>query len=417
VVWKKRVRVVLLSILVFGIFAYLGWWWQENVRHGKYQDLIPALYIIGFVKINYYQPVDSFRLMKVYLETGSIARTLKSLNDPYTELLSQDDFTELRKETNGYFDGIGIYLQKDEPVIWKVASGTPSEKAGLRAGDRIIEVDHIPVKSSPAAINKIKGKAGAKVLLRVVRNERVKSKIYDIQVTRAKIYIPTIQMKVLNDPILGKYAFLKIDQFSDTTAPDLEKKLTTIDKLNECRGLILDLRANPGGLLDAAVDIAGYFLPKGTPVLYIYKRGQLVKVAKTNKLTVHKQLPIVILVDYWSASAAEILAGALKDQKRAILVGTATFGKDLIQEVKELPGGMGFKITVYNYLTSGRINIHKRGVQPTQIVGESLNMVLKKGDTVRFLKIQALQEQAALQILRNQVLKHRDIPVNSKLAG
>ncbi len=416
-VWKKRARMVLLSIIIFSIFAYLGWWWQGNVRYGKYRNLIHALYIISFVKINYYKPVDSVQMLKVYLRTGSIARTLKSLNDPYTELLSKEDFNELRKETNGYFDGIGIYLQKDEPVIWKVANDTPGEKAGLRAGDRIIEVDRIPVNNSQSVISKIKGKAGVEVLLGILRNERGKSEIYNIRVTRAKIYIPTIQMKILDDPVLGKYAFLKIDQFSDTTAGDLGKKLAIIDRLNQCSGLIIDLRANPGGLLDAAVDVSGYFLAKGTPVLYIYRRGQLVKVAKTNKVTVHKQLPIVILVDCWSASAAEILAGALKDQKRAVLVGTATYGKDLIQEVKELPGGMGFKITVYNYLTSGRVNIHKRGVQPNQTVGESLNKILNKGDTVRLLKIQSLQEQAALRILRNQVLKRRTPQANSKLAG
>lgn len=409
-----KTRMIGLSVLVFIICGAFGWWWQANVRHGKYQDLFSALYIIGFVKVNYYQSVDMMKLVNVYLKTGNIARMLESLNDPYTELLSKEDFTELKKETNGYFEGIGVYLQKDEPIIWKVVGDTPGEKAGLRAGDRIIEVDHIPVRSSQAVINKIKGKAGTKIWLRIVRTGQGKLKEYDLSIIKARIYIPTVEMRITSDPVLGKYAYLKIDQFADTTALDLGKSLNKIDKIVDCKGIMLDLRANPGGLLDAAVDVVSHFLPKGTPVLYIYKRGQLIKIVKTTTLAVHRQLPIVMLVDYWSASAAEIVAGALRDQGRAVLVGTPTFGKDLIQEIKELSGGMAFKITVYNYLTSGRKNIHKRGVQPNQTVGGSLLKVIKNGDTDQFLKIQALQEATALKILRNQALKDHS---HAKLAS
>lgn len=411
---NKQTRLVLISIIVFIIFGTLGWWWQKEVRHGKYRDLIPALYTIGFVKMNYYQPVDFIKLVNIYLNTGSIAQTLDSLHDPYTQLLSEEDLAELKKETDGYFEGIGIYLQRDEPVIWKVVGGTPGAKAGLRAGDRIIEVDHTPVKSAQAIIQKIKGEAGTKVWLRVVRNEQGQSKDYEIGITRARIYIPTVEMKISNDPVLGKYAYMKIDQFADTTARDLGKNLKTIDKIDDCKGIILDLRANPGGLLDSAVDVISHFLPKGTPVLYVYRRGQLVNVIKTTAHTIHRQLPVVVLIDYWSASAAEIVAGALKDQQRAILVGTATFGKDLIQEIKELSGDIAFKITVYNYLTSGKKNIHKRGVQPNQIVGGSALKVLKNGDVGEFQKIQSQQEEAALRILREQVLKNKS---HQKLAG
>ena len=409
-----KTRMIGLSILIFIIFSSFGWWWQANIRHGKYQDLISAIYIIGFVKVNYYQSVDMMRLVNIYLKTGSIARMLESLNDPYTELLSKEDFAELKKETNGYFEGIGVFLQKDEPIIWKVVGDTPGEKAGLRAGDRIIEVDHIPVRSSQAVIKKIKGKAGTKVWLRIARTEQGNPKEYDLSLIKARIYIPTVEMRINSDPVLGKYAYLKIDQFADTTALDLGKSLNKIDKLADCKGIMLDLRANPGGLLDSAVDVVSHFLPEGTPVLYIYKRGQLIKIVKTTTLTVHKQLPIVLLVDYWSASAAEIVAGALRDQERAVLVGTPTFGKDLIQEIKELSGGMAFKITVYNYLTSGKKNIHKLGVQPNQTVGGSLQKVIKNGDTAQFLKIQALQEAAALKILRNQAQKYHS---RAKLAS
>lgn len=417
VINNSKTRVVLISSIIFLVFGFLGWWWQDNARHGKYKDLLSALYIIGFVKINYYQPVDVVKLVSVYFKTGSIAGTLKTLNDPYTQLLSKDEFNELKKETNGFFDGIGIYLQRNEPVIWKVAEGTPGEKAGLHAGDRIIAVDHIPVISSQAVINRIKGQAGTEVWLRVARNQKNQRKEYDIQVIRAKIYIPTVQMKFIADPVMGKYAYVKIDQFADTTARDLGNHLNKIDQMADCKGILLDLRANPGGLLEAAVDVLGNFLPQGTPALYIYKRGQLVKVERTTKDNTHKPLPLVALIDNWSASATEIVAGALKDQKRAPLIGTPTFGKDLIQEIKELPGGIAFKITVYNYLTSGMQNIHKRGVQPTQMVGKSLAEIIKKGDTSDFIKIQTMQEEAALKILRIKALKQHTTKLSAKLAG
>lgn len=411
---NRRTRLVLISIIVFIIFGSMGWWWQKEARQGKYRDLIPALYTIGFVKLNYYQPVDFTKLVNVYFKTGSIARTLDSLQDPYTQLLSEDDLDELKKETDGYFEGIGIYLQRDEPVIWKVVAGTPGEKAGLRTGDRIIEIDHTPVKNAQAIISRIKGEAGTRVLLRIARNEQGQSKEYEVDVIRARIYIPTVEMRISNDLVLGKYAYVKIDQFADTTARDLGKNLKTIDKLSDCKGLILDLRANPGGLLDSAVDVTSHFLPKGTPVLYVYKRGQLVNVIKTTTYTVHRQMPVVALVDHWSASAAEIVAGALKDQQRAILVGTSTFGKDLIQEIKELSGDLAIKITVYNYLTSGKKNIHKRGVQPNEIVGSAMLKLLKNGDMEELQKIRIQQEEAALRILRDQVLKSQ---THRKLAG
>ena len=411
---NRKTRLVFISIIVFIISGALGWWWQNQARHGKYRDLIPAMYIIGFVKLNYYQPVNFTKLVNVYLKTGSMARTLESLNDPYTQMLSEEDLAELKKETDGYFEGIGIYLENDEPVIKKVVAGTPSEKAGLRTGDRIVTIDEIRVDNVEEVISRLKGEAGTKVRLGIHRSEQGQPKEFDILVTRARIYIPTVEMRISADPALGKYAFVKIDQFADTTARDLGKSLKTIDKMRDCKGLILDLRANPGGLLDSAVDVAGHFLPKGTPVLFVYKRGRLVNVIKTKNEKAYRQIPVVVLVDYWSASAAEIVAGALKDQNRAVLVGTPTFGKDLIQEIKELPGQMAFKITVFNYLTSGKKNIHKQGVQPNQTVGGAMLKSLKKSDMREYEKIRTKQEETALKILREQVLKSQS---RSKLAG
>ena len=395
-------------VIVFIIIAILGWWWQGYARQGKYKDLIPAFYMMGVLKLNYYQPVELTGLMKAYWRTGNIAGMLQSLDDPYTRYLNKNEYSELTKETQGKFGGIGVYLipKEEELLISSVVKGSPGEKAGLQQGDRIVKVGDASVKdlSSEVAVARIRGKAGTQVLLRVARGEAENRREIDFNITRANILIPTVEMTIKPDPILGEYALIRISQFAETTGADLEKCLDKIDNSPQIKGIALDLRANPGGSLDAAVKVAGRFIPAGTEILHIQRRGYPVQSisAVGNQ---HRQLPMVVLVDNWSASASEIVAGALKDQKRAFLVGSSTFGKDLIQEVKRLPGGAGATITIASYLTSGKVNIHKRGVHPDQVVEipGAMERLLKEGNPDLFFKMQRLQEEEALKVLRRQV--------------
>lgn len=397
--------IIIATLIFIGVGAF-GWWWQGNVRQGRYKDLPAALYIMTLVKFNYYQQVSLPGLFRSYMDRGNISGMLKSLGDPYTEFLDENDFAELRKVTTGSFGGIGIYLpEKGDLIITGVVKGSPGEKAGLQIGDRIIAINRTPVKKSAVAIAKIRGEAGTKVLLRIVRGSGSNRREIEVSIVRSQITIPTVELRLTSDPVLGKYAYLRIDQFAETTAADLESRLQEIDKTPDCTGIILDLRANPGGLLDAAVDVASNFLPKGTPVLHIYHRGRLFETKRVVQPRLHKKLPMVTLVDYWTASASEILAGALKDQKRSVLVGTHTYGKDLIQEVKGLPRGVGVKITVFNYLTSGKVNIHKKGVLPDRVVEipGAVDRLLKTGDGRLFYQMEAKQQQAALEMLREKV--------------
>jgi carboxyl-terminal processing protease len=415
---KKHQSGLILVLLVFFIIAALfGWWWQGNVRHGKYQDLLTAFYVMGVVKVNFYQPVSVVKLMKAYWKTGSISGMLKSLQDPYTRFLNKEEYDELRKETKGTFGGIGVHLipKEGELLVSSVVKGSPGQKAGIQQGDRIVSVNKASVKSLSVdvAIAKIRGTAGTSVLLGISRGEGANRRELEIRLTRENILIPTVEMQFKTDPVLGKYAHLKIYQFADTTPGDLDKQLRELDKTPDCKGLILDLRANPGGSLDAAHKVVSEFIKPGAPVIHIVRRGYPAETLKAETYH-HKQLPMVVLVDGWSASASEIVAGALKDQNRALIVGAPTYGKDLIQEVKELPGDTGMTITIASYLTSGKVNIHKKGVSPNLVVEipGAMDQLLKEGNLKPFFRMQQLQEDAAVKVLRNKVITPEE-----KLAG
>lgn len=408
---KPSFKWIILLLVLFFLAAVISWQWQSNQRQGRYKDLFSAIYVMGVVKLHYYQPVSLIKLSQTYIKTGNISDTLKTLGDPYTRFLGKNEYAELQKDTQGTFGGIGIYLvpKANELLISSVVAGSPGEKAGLQQGDRIIAVEGRSVKalSTEVAIAKIRGLAGTKVSLRIARGEDQNRRELQFLITRANISIPTVELKLKTDPLLGKYAHIKITQFAETTPTDLNNRLAEAVKSN-ARAIILDLRANPGGSLDAAIKVAGAFLPVGTPVLHVLRKGYPRQTLKTQTGGQYTRLPMAVLVDSWSASASEIVSGALKDQKRAYLIGTHTFGKDLIQEVKDLPGDTGVTITIASYLTSGRVNIHKKGVSPNQVVEipGAMDRLLKKGDPALFFKMQELQEKAAVEYLRHEVLKN-----------
>jgi len=364
---------------------------------------------MGLVKLRYYQPVSVNELWKTYWQTGSIPKMLKVLKDPYTRFLNRDEYLELTKETKGSFGGVGIYLAtKDKKIfISGVVKDSPAERAGLKKGDQIIKINQYLVSkgSSEFAIAKIRGAAGTQLMLRIMRKSGEKRAELDVELRREIIILPTIEAKIKADPVLEQYAYVKIFSFAETTPLDLDHELKKIDKMPNCHGLILDLRANPGGSLEAAVKVVSHFIPEGIPVLHVKRRGFPVQSLDTEKYT-HRRLPMVVLVDAWSASASEIVSGALKDQHRALLVGSHTYGKDLIQEIRPLPGRVAITITIASYLTSGKVNIHKKGVQPDKLV-EIPGAIEKllKGDSKAYLEVQQAQEEAALLLLRAQARK------------
>lgn len=298
------------------------------------------------------------------LEEGAIKGYIEGLGDPYTEYISKEDMDTYLDDTMGNFVGIGIYMikntQYDKIQVLSTIKGSPAEKVGIQAGDLIVSVDGIEYKASDMTVasNNIKGEAGTKVVVEILRGaETIK-----YEITREKVKVNQVEGKVISNNI----GYIQFTSFDETTAEDFKAKYEELAKQN-IKSLIIDLRNNGGGIVDQALEIADYMTDKDAVLLY--------EVDKNNKETVRKSkndaiinMPIIILTNENTASASEILAGALKDLGKAKTVGTTTYGKGVIQQILKLNDGSGIKITIEEYQTPNRNKIHKVGIEPDEKV-------------------------------------------------
>jgi carboxyl-terminal processing protease len=315
----------------------------------------------------YREIIDKYYLGEVdesKLEEGAIKGYIEGLDDPYTEYISKDDMDTYLDDTMGNFVGIGIYMIKntkyDKIQVLSTIKGSPAENAGIQAGDLIVSVDGVEYKADDmtAVSNKIKGEEGTKVTVELLRgSENVK-----YELTRSKVKVNQVEGKVISDDI----GYIKFTSFDETTAEDFKKQYQELAKKN-IKSLIIDLRNNGGGIVDQALEIADYIADKDSVLLY--------EVDKNNKETVRKaktdpiiNMPIVILTNENTASASEILAGALKDLGKAKTVGTTTYGKGVIQQILKLNDGSGLKITIEEYQTPNKNKINKVGIEPDEKV-------------------------------------------------
>jgi carboxyl-terminal processing protease len=288
----------------------------------------------------------------------AIESMLASLNDPYTRFLSKDAFDEEKSQIEAHLFGVGMQLgmnKEHKVVVIAPIQDTPADRAGIHAGDEIIEVDRKPVKgqSLDQVVKQIRGLKGTKVLITILRN----TKKEQVELTRAEIPIKA----VANVEVLpGNIGYIRLESFISHRANEEMKE--ALKKVGSVRGLVLDLRLNPGGLLSNAIEIANMFMDKGIIVSTIDKDGY-----KTSQLAVrgaHNTIPMVVLINKGSASASEILSGALRDNGRAKLVGEKSFGKGLVQAIHRLDDGSGMNVTIAKYLTPNDTDIHKTGIIP-----------------------------------------------------
>lgn len=315
----------------------------------------------------YREIVDKYFLGDVddeKLEEGAIKGYIEGLGDPYTEYISKEDMDTYLDDTMGNFVGIGIYMikntQYDKIQVLSTIKGGPAEKVGIQAGDLIVSVDGVEYKASDMTVasNNIKGEAGTKVVVEILRGvETIK-----YEITREKVKVNQVEGKVISNNI----GYIQFTSFDETTAEDFKAKYEELAKQN-IKSLIIDLRNNGGGIVDQALEIADYMTDKDSVLLY--------EVDKNNKETVRKSkndaiinMPIIILTNENTASASEILAGALKDLGKAKTVGTTTYGKGVIQQILKLNDGSGIKITIEEYQTPNRNKIHKVGIEPDEKV-------------------------------------------------
>jgi carboxyl-terminal processing protease len=333
----------------------------------RYKDLQNFARVLNMIQQFYVEPIEASKLIQ-----GSIKGMLREL-DPHSAFLSPEAFRDFESETSGEFGGLGIEIsiQNGNLTIISPIEDAPAWQAGVKPGDRIIQIDGKPTKGINLieASKLLKGRRGTRCVLTIEREGEKKP--LNITITRGRVRLKSVKTANLE----GGIFFVRITSFIENTARDLERFLADQTKSAPIRGLILDLRRNPGGLLDQAVKVSDLFLEEGKLIVSTRSRisdgpirGQDNAVASTRPK--YLNFPIVVLVNEFSASASEIVAGALQDHKRAVLVGRRTFGKGSVQSVIRLPDGSGLKLTVARYYTPSGRSIQADGIEPDLVIPE-----------------------------------------------
>lgn len=308
---------------------------------------------------NYAEPPDQKKL-----ERGAIDGMIKSLGDPYTSYFDAQHYRLFREMTTGEFYGVGIQIgvKKNQVTVIAPIDGTPAQRAGIKAGDVIVSVDGSSTKGMNVEIvaSKIRGEANTKVTLTIKRPGSSATKDYVL--TRVKLAMPNVSGREVTGTAVG---YVRVHTFSENVVSDVRKQMSAL-KAKGAKGFVIDLRDNPGGLLQSGVDMASLFIDRDTIVIIKHRGGKVETLLASGGADVTD--PVVVLVNNGSASASEIFAGAMQDRGRAKLVGETTFGKAAVQTILNLPGGGGLKITTAHYLTPAGHNISKKGIKPDYVV-------------------------------------------------
>jgi carboxyl-terminal processing protease len=297
---------------------------------------------------------------------GAIRGTLRGL-DPHSSFLDPEMYREMQVETSGSFGGLGIEITLRDDVLTVVApiEGTPAYRAGVQPGDRIVKIEGMATKDMQLAdaVKRMRGKPGTKITISIMREGFAEPK--DFSITREQIRVQSVKTQELDPGI----EYIRLRQFQEQTAADLDGILDNYAKNAKVEGLVLDLRNNPGGLLTASVDVAEKFLDNGKLIVYTEGRVRNQNMQfKGQSKKGHTQFPMVVLVNQGSASASEIVAGALQDWGRAVVIGTQTFGKGSVQTIIPLSDGSGLRLTTAKYFTPKGRSIHGKGLSPDIVV-------------------------------------------------
>ena len=358
---SRKAGTIIWSVLIFAaVFLVIGSGFHKRLvasTDETYRELKIFTDVLDIVERSYVDTVDSKQLIR-----GAIKGMISTL-DPHSSYLLPDAYKELQIDTHGEFGGLGIVITKVEGIITVISpiEGTPAFRAGIEAGDKIIKVDGEETKDMDLeeAVKKMRGPKGTTVTITVIRESLDKPK--DFTITRDTIPLKSVRALSLKEG----YGYIRITNFRDKTTEDLEKALTKLESGEvPLRGLILDLRHNPGGLLDQAVAVADLFLEKGTIVSIKGRIKVHNKVYTAHPDKEQRTYPIIVLINGGSASAAEIVAGALQDHGRALILGTSSFGKGSVQAIEPMRDGSGLKLTIARYYTPNGRSIQARGITP-----------------------------------------------------
>jgi len=401
------------------------------------EELQQLAAVFGMIKSDYVEPVDEKKLI-----TDAISGMVSSL-DPHSQYFDKKAFKEFREGTAGRFVGVGIEITQEDGLVKVVApiEGSPADRAGLKSGDLITRIDTTPVKGLTLneAVKKMRGEPNTKVNLTILRKDENRS--FPVTITREEIKTQSVKAKMVEPG----YAWVRLSQFQERTVDDFVRKVDEIYKQDpKLKGLVLDLRNDPGGLLDAAVAISAAFLPenvlvvstngqlaeskfefKASPEFYARRGSDPLKRLPDATRAALQKVPLVVLVNEGSASASEIVAGALQDHKRATIMGSQTFGKGSVQTVRPLGPDTGLKITTARYYTPSGKTIQAKGIVPDVMVDETAEgnryAVLRTreadlekhlGDGINPEKVDAAREKA-----REEALKKLDSESKESIAS
>lgn len=357
---KKLVLIPAVLLILFGGIVMGRWGIQAVSAQSNYEDLRLFTEVMTMIKKNYVDEVKTKDLV-----TGAVKGMLSSL-DPHSGYMTPEQFKEFQADTKGEFGGLGIQIALKDGVITVIApiEDTPAYRAGLKAGDRIMKIAGESTKdlSIHDAVARMRGPKGKSVTLTIARDGWKETR--DFTITRDIIKIRSVKSKMIRDDV----GYVKLTQFQETTASDMAKALAELQKKG-MKSLVLDLRNNPGGLLNAAVEVSEQFLPAKKLVVYIKGRtGEKLEYFTDSDFKVYEQMPIVVLVNQGSASASEIVAGAMKDWNRAVVLGVQTFGKGSVQSLVPLSDGSGLRLTTAKYYTPKGTSIQSVGIKPDIVV-------------------------------------------------
>ena len=347
---KKKMAIYSIALIIITALVTSV---AVEYKYGEYKKLA---ILEKSIENDFYKKVDKEELIN-----GALKGMFEATGDQYSQYYTKSEFEKLMEQTSGTFVGIGVVISpvEDENLITVVApmEGSPAEKSGIKSGDKILKVngEDVSSKQMDKALTLIKGKEGTTVNITIKRNNQV----LDFDVKREKIINKTIEYKVIDDNI----GYIKMYSFDEHTYKDFTKALDKLEAKN-IKGLVIDLRDNPGGLLNICEDIADEILDQDQVIVSVKNNKEKSKeyVSENKK---QQDLPIALLINSGSASASEILTGAIVDNGKGIAVGTTTFGKGLVQTVRQMRDGTGFKLTTAQYYTPSGAYINGKGIKPT----------------------------------------------------
>jgi carboxyl-terminal processing protease len=418
---SARLTVLLAVVLFFDAAMGVRSWLpaaNSDPSDDSYQYTLLFARVVQLIRQNY---VDGDKVSYKDLTYAALRGMLSSL-DPHSQFLDEESFQDIQRETKGEFSGLGIIVGvKDGAlVILEPMEDSPGSRAGLMPGDHILRIGGKSTEKMTlaAAMKALKGRTGETAVLTILRPEPAapnSGNIFEVELTRETIRVTSVkEAKILPAVLTGtdKIGYLRIEEFSENTSDEVDHALENLEHAG-MQSLIIDLRNNPGGLLDAAVDVAGKFLPPN--VVIVSTKGRTPdqdQDFRAHAEQQHPNYPIVLLINGYSASGAEILAGALKDLKRAILVGETTFGKGSVQTVQSLGNGIGLRLTTAKYYTPSKKTIHEIGIKPDIEVPvtdvEERRIVLSQGkqpltpdEQADVAKLDDRQLERAVSVLRS----------------